>query len=58
MRQEAGITQDELGHMAGVTQKMVSAIETGKRKPSLKLLMRIATVLGCTLDELAGDYAE
>jgi len=36
----------------------VSLWESRKRTPNIKLLMRIATVLGCTLDELAGDYAE
>lgn len=51
------MTQTELAEKVGTTQGMISMIERGKM-PSLKLLMRIATVLGCTLDELAGDYAE
>ncbi len=57
-RQEAGYTQKELADLVGTSQMQISHIETGRRMPALKLLMRLATVLGCTLDELAGDYAE
>lgn len=55
---DLGITQDELARRTGTTQQSVSLWESRKRTPNIKLLMRIATVLGCTLDELAGDYAE
>lgn len=52
------MTQEELAERAGLKQSTISHLETGKRKPSLSTLKRLATVLGCTLDELAGDYEE
>lgn len=52
------MTQQELAERVGIRQSQISAIETGTKTPSLTTLMRLATVLGCTLDELAGDYAE
>ena len=52
------MSQAELAERVGLKQSMISAIETGTKTPSLSTLMRLATVLGCTLDELAGDYAE
>jgi len=52
------MTQEELAERTGLKQSMISHLENGTRKPSLQTLKRLATVLGCTLDELAGDYAE
>ena len=53
-----GLTQAELAERAQISRKMVSALEIGTKRPSLSTLKRLATVLGCTLDELAGDYEE
>ena len=52
------LTQAELAERAGTTQQSVSQWEGRKRVPTLGYLKRLATVLGCTLDELAGDYEE
>lgn len=52
------MTQAELAERAQISRQMVAALETGAKNPSLSTLKRLATVLGCTLDELAGDYEE
>ena len=57
-RREMDLTQAELAERADTTQQSVSQWESRKRVPTLGSLKRLATVLGCTLDELAGDYEE
>ena len=51
-RQEALLSQEELGLKVGVTQEMICKIERGTKLPSLPLGIAIAEVLGCTVDEL------
>ena len=51
-RQEAALSQEELGLKVGVTQEMICKIERGTKLPSLPLGIAIAEVLGCTVDEL------
>lgn len=46
------LTQAELATNLGVSQNTVSQWETGVRNPNIKLLPRIADILGCTVDEL------
>ena len=49
---EKGITGKELAEKAGVTESMMSYIAKGLRSPSVEVLVRIANVLGCKVDEL------
>ena len=54
LRQQVGLTQQELANAIGVTQKTISIWEKGAVEPKLtfeqtKLLME---VLNCTLDQL------
>lgn len=51
-RKKAGVTQGELAEKIGVTQGAVSQWENGDTKPSVELLPKLASVLGCTIDEL------
>ena len=50
--------QAEFASALGVTRQEASAWESGKRKPSLKNLRKIAVVLGVTVDELVGFQKE
>ena len=45
-RLKAGLTQAELAERIGVGQKMITAWETGYRKPKLDTIRKIATALG------------
>lgn len=45
-RKAMGLTQEQLAERAEVSQGMIAAIEIGKRKPSVKIAKRIASVLG------------
>lgn len=49
-RRRAGLTQAELGRRAGVTQSVVSAYESGRRQPSLPVLLRLLRASGHVLD--------
>ena len=45
-RKELGLTQADLGQQAGVSQRMIAAIEGGERRPSIDLAQKIGNVLG------------
>jgi transcriptional regulator with XRE-family HTH domain len=51
-REALGLTQRELAHQSGVEASHVAFIESGRRKPSLKLIARMADVLGIDRQEL------
>jgi len=53
-RKLRGLTQKELAQKAGITQAQASIYESGKRKPSLDVLIRLADGLGIRADHLLG----
>jgi XRE family transcriptional regulator of biofilm formation len=53
LREEKGLTPEELATRAGVTRPYVSMIESGERKsPSLPVLKRLAKALGVPVTAL------
>lgn len=46
LRQEKGITQQELAESVGVTRQTINALENARYNPSLLLAYKITTVLG------------
>jgi len=58
IRKEKGWSQKELGEMIGSHLSHVNRIETGKYKPSLDVLKKIADVLEVSLDHLVSDKEE
>ena len=57
-RKRAGITQVELAERTGLSQVMISAIETGLREGSVQTLAKFAKVLGVPVSYLAGEQLE
>jgi transcriptional regulator with XRE-family HTH domain len=59
-RRELGITQEQLALRAGLHQRWVSNVETGKRNPSYGSLRRLAAGLELKTSELiaAAEAAE
>lgn len=45
LRQEQGISQEELAHRAGLDRTYISSCEAGRRNVTLKTIMRIAAAL-------------
>lgn len=48
-RAEAGLSQEELAHRAGLSMRYVSLLESRKHQPSLATLDALARSLGTTL---------
>lgn len=48
-RRTAGLTQQQLGERAGVTQSVVSAYERGWREPSLTMVRKLVEAAGARL---------
>lgn len=53
-RKKAGLSQAEAASRLGVSGVAVCHWETGKHHPRGKLLLDVARVYGCTVDELLG----
>ena len=52
LREQKGISQEELAHRAGLSRTGMGFVETGKRWPRLDTLMKVAQGLNVTVDEL------
>ena len=50
VRKECFLTQDELASQCGCTRNHLSAVETGECKPSLELIVKIASILDSSVD--------
>jgi len=54
LREEKGITQQELGNHIDLTKANISKYENGKLEPSIDMLNRIAEFFGVSSDYLVG----
>lgn len=54
-RTKAGLSQKELAEKLFVSQQMVGAMETGLKQPSVNMLMQLASVFDCTVNDLVYD---
>lgn len=52
VRQSKDITQEELAEKIGVSQTWIAYLETGRNKPNLKMLEKIAKALGVKVKDL------
>ena len=51
-RKQKGLSQTQLAKLIGVAQSTIAMIETGKITPSLRTALKLARVLGTTVEEL------
>lgn len=54
LREKKDYTQAALALKVGVSQQSVAKWETGKALPRGEMLIKLSTVLGCSIDELLG----
>ena len=54
-RVESGLTQGALAEQVGVSRQSINYIEQGTFAPSVYLALRIAEVLGSTVEDLFGE---
>lgn len=55
IRRSRKLTMKQLGEMVGVTESAIGLYETGKRKPSYEMLLRLGEALDCSVDDLIRD---
>lgn len=54
IRQARGMTQKQLAEASGVPRVCIARYESGRHYPSMRNAERIASVLGCAIEELIG----
>ena len=52
LRKKAGMSQEELANIVGVTRQTITSIEVGKYIASLPLAYKIAHYFGLTIEEV------
>ena len=57
-RLTAGITQEELAARMKVDRSTVTKWENGQSNPKVPVLLKLADILGCTVDELLRPQTE
>jgi transcriptional regulator with XRE-family HTH domain len=57
-RQQMGLTQESLAQFLGVKREMISYYENGTREPSVEMLLKLADLFGCELEDLIEDNPE
>jgi len=58
LREDSGITQEELAFDAGITASALSRIERGLNSPGWTTVRRLAEALDVTLVRLAGELED
>ena len=57
-RKQSGLTMKRLGEMVGASEASISQYETGRVEPDIELMIKIADVLGVSVDNLIGHTTE
>lgn len=52
LREQRGMTQEQLGELVGTSRQAIYAIETEKFEPSIWLAYDISQVFGCAIEEV------
>ncbi|MEA2326988.1 MAG: hypothetical protein QOE68_1947 [Thermoanaerobaculia bacterium] len=56
LREERGLTQDQLAERAGVSSTYIGFIERGDNVPTLTIILQIASALKVRSSELLRDF--
>ena len=52
IRTRLGMSQQDLANLAGVTRQTISGVESGQSAPSVAMTLRLASSLGCQVEDL------
>ena len=55
MRQDAGLTQEQLGLEADLRRTYISILELGQQQPSLTTLFKLAKALNCSAQQIIAN---
>lgn len=53
-RQEKGLTQEQLSERVDVVHSFIHSLESGKKQPSLEMVLKLAAALGIRAADLIG----
>ena len=53
-RQVMNLTRSELAQKSGVNEFVIVAYELGRREAKVENMLKLATALNCTIDEIVG----
>ena len=51
-REQRGLTQEQLGRLAGTSRQAIHAIEAEKFEPSIWLAHDLAQIFGCSIEDI------
>lgn len=54
-RKQLRLSQEKLAKLVGVAQASISQWESNEVVPALKNIRKMASIFGCSVDELIGD---
>lgn len=54
LRKQRGLSQEALAHDAGMERNYISLLELGRNSASVKMIFKLAPVLGVTVAEFMG----
>lgn len=52
LRSQKGLNQEGLGDLVGVSRQTISLIERGDYNPSITVCLKLAQILGVTVEEI------
>jgi transcriptional regulator with XRE-family HTH domain len=55
LREQRGITQQQLADELGFSQVYLANLELGKKKPNVELLLKLSVLFGVSVDEMIKD---
>jgi transcriptional regulator with XRE-family HTH domain len=55
LRRKAGMSQNRMAHLIGVTFQQVQKYESGKNRIAVAMLIEIARALECSIHEILGE---
>lgn len=54
-RKQKGLSQADVAQLLGIAQNSYSRYENGSRQPDIEMLQKLASLYGCTVDDLLSD---
>jgi len=57
-RAQRGLSQEALGEIAGYQDRYISNLERAERQPTLTTLVRLATALDVSVDDLLSGFVD
>lgn len=56
LREKAGISQERLGELSGISRFAIIDYEVGRRSPTFVIAKKLATALNCSVLDLDDDF--